>query len=138
MSKNLYENYKDYFRVGAAVSGIILMNDEERDTMFQNMKRRMEEFKKNFKPQPGMPAFKFPEPQPFPKGDLPDKELAAKQFNLVVAENECKMGNIYHGPDNFDFSGADRLLKFARENNQAMRWHTLVWHNQSPRWIFQD
>ena len=28
--KTLFETYKDYFRLGAAVSGIILMNDEER------------------------------------------------------------------------------------------------------------
>ena len=138
MSKFLYENYKDYFRIGAAISGIILLSDAEREMLFEQMKKRMEEFKKNFKPQPGMPAFKFPEPQPYPKGDLPDKKLAAEQFNLVVAENECKMGSIYHGPDQFDFSGADRLLAFAKQNNQAMRWHTLVWHNQSPRWIFED
>ena len=121
MSKYLYENFKDDFRLGAAISGIILMSDEEREQLFQFMKKRMEEFKKNFKPQPGMPEFKFPEPQPYPKGDMPDKKLAAQHFNLVVAENECKMGSIYHGPDQFDFSGADRLLKFARENGQAMR-----------------
>ena len=138
MSKYLYESFKDDFRLGAAISGIILMNDEEREALFENMKKRMEEFRKNFKPQPGMPEFKFPEPQPYPKGDMPDKKLAAQHFNLVVAENECKMGSIYHGPDQFDFSGADRLLKFARENGQAMRWHTLVWHNQSSRWIFED
>ena len=104
----LYEAFKDDFRLGAAVSGIILMNDEERDSLFQNMKKRMEEFKKNFKPQPGMPEFKFPEPQPFPAGDMADKELAASHFNLVVAENECKMGSIYRqGPDGqgiFDFA----------------------------------
>ena len=138
MNKYLYESFKDYFRVGAAVSGIILMSDKERQELFENMKKRMEEFKKNFKPQPGMPEFKFPEPQPFPAGEMIDKKLAAEHFNLVVAENECKMGSVYKGPDEFDFTGADRLLKFARENNQAMRWHTLVWHNQSPRWIFED
>ena len=138
MSKILYENFKDYFRVGAAVSGIILMNDAEREDLFQKRKAWFEEFKKNFKPQPGMPEFKFTEPKPFPKGDMPDKKLAARHFNLVVAENECKMSSIYHGPDQFDFTAADRLLKFARENGQAMRWHTLVWHNQSPKWIFED
>ena len=138
MNKHLYESYKDYFRVGAAISGIILMSDEERQALFEMMKKRFEEFKKNFKPQPGMPEFKFPDPKPFPAGQMPDKQLAATQFNLVVAENECKMGNIYKGPDEFDFTGADRLLKFARENGQDMRWHTLVWHQQSPRWIFED
>ncbi|MBR5400939.1 MAG: endo-1,4-beta-xylanase [Treponema sp.] len=138
MNKHLYETFKDDFRLGAAISGIILMNDEERQALFEMMKKRFEEFKKNFKPQPGMPEFKFPDPKPFPAGQMPDKQLAATQFNLVVAENECKMGNIYKGPDEFDFTGADRLLKFARENGQDMRWHTLVWHQQSPRWIFED
>ena len=138
MSKVLYENFKDYFRVGAAVSGIILMNDAEREELFQKRKAWFEEFKKNFKPQPGMPEFKFTEPEPFPKGEMPDKQLAATQFNLLVAENECKMSNVYRGPDQFDFTGPDRLLKFAHENNQDMRWHTLVWHNQSPKWIFED
>ena len=136
--KRLFESYKDYFRVGAAISGIILMSDKEREELFENMKKRMEEFRKNFKPQPGMPEFKFPEPKPFPAGQLPDYELAANQFNLVVAENECKMGSIYHGEDNFDFKMADRLRDFAKANGQDMRWHTLVWHNQSPQWIFQN
>ena len=104
MNKYLYESFKDYFRVGAAVSGIILMSDKERQELFENMKKRMEEFKKNFKPQPGMPEFKFPEPQPFPAGEMIDKKLAAEHFNLVVAENECKMGNVYKGPDEFDSS----------------------------------
>ena len=138
MSKYLYEKFKDDFKVGAAISGMILMSDEERQVLFEHIKTRYEEFKKNFKPQPGMPEFKFPEPKPFPAGEMPDKKLAAEHFNLVVAENECKMASVYKGPDEFDFSGADRLLKFAKENNQAMRWHTLVWHQQSPRWIFED
>ncbi len=140
--KTLFESYKDYFRLGAAISGIILMNDEERTGLYNFMKARYEDFKKNFKPTPEFPEFKFPEPQPFPKGDMPDKELAASQFNLVVAENECKMGSIYRqGPDGnpfFDFKAADRLRDFAKANGQDMRWHTLVWHNQSPDWIFKN
>lgn len=38
----------------------------------------------------------------------------------------------------FDFKMADRLRDFAKANGQDMRWHTLVWHNQSPDWIFKD
>ena len=115
--KRLFESYKDYFRLGAAISGIILMSDEERAGLYNFMKARYEDFKKNFKPTPEFPEFKFPEPQPFPKGDMPDKELAASQFNLVVAENECKMGSIYRqGPDGkpfFDFAAADRRVERA-------------------------
>ena len=138
MSKYLYENFKDDFRLGAAVSGLLLMTPEELEGHFKWMAARMEEMKKKFPPPPGASGFKFPEPPKMPQGPLPDLELARKHFNLVVAENECKMGSIYKDPDTFDFTGADRLLKFARENGQAMRWHTLVWHNQSPRWIFED
>ena len=39
MSKILYENFKDYFRVGAAISGIILMSNAEREMLFEQMKR---------------------------------------------------------------------------------------------------
>ena len=136
--KRLYETYKDYFRFGAAISGIILMNDEEKAELFKKISARYEEFKKNFKPTPEFPEFKFPAPKPFPAGEMPDKELAATQFNLVVAENDCKMGRVYKAEDTFDFTGPDRLLKFAKENNQAMRWHTLIWHQQTPKWIFED
>ena len=138
MNKYLYEAYKDYFRVGTAVSGLLLMTKEELEEHFKQMAIRMEEFRKKFSPPPGAPQFKFPDPPKMPEGPLPDLEIAKKHFNLVVAENECKMESVYKGPDTFDFTGADKLLKFARENNQAMRWHTLVWHNQSPRWIFED
>ena len=136
--KRLFESYKDYFRVGAAISGIILMSEEEKVEHFEKMKIRYADFKKNFKPTPEFPEFKFPEPKPLPTGRLPDYELAANQFNLVVAENECKMGSIYNGENDFDFKMADRLRDFARKNGQDMRWHTLVWHNQSPKWIFED
>ena len=143
--KRLFESYKDYFRVGAAISGMILMNDEEKAELYEHMKARYADFKKNFKPTPQFPEFKFPEPKPLPVGQMPDYELAANQFNLVVAENECKMGSIYHkDPNNpdaepfFDFKAADRLRDFAKKNGQAMRWHTLVWHQQSPKWIFEN
>lgn len=140
--KRLFESYKDYFRVGAAISGILLMNDDEKAMLYEKMKAFYADFKKNFKPTPEFPEFKFPEPQPFPAGPMPDTQLAASQFNLVVAENECKMGSIYHkGPDRqtvFDFAAADRLRDFAKKNGQDMRWHTLVWHNQSPDWIFKN
>ena len=140
--KRLFESYKDYFRVGAAISGIILMSDKEKAELYEHMKARYADFKKNFKPTPEFPEFKFPEPQPFPTGTMPETELAATQFNLVVAENECKMGSIYHknpeGEPVFDFTAADRLRDFAKKNGQDMRWHTLVWHQQSPKWIFEN
>lgn len=132
MDKKLFETYKDYFRVGAAVSGMMLMSPEELEQSFIHFKKRFEEFKKQH------PEIKIPEPEPFPTEVLPDLDLAKKHFNLIVAENDTKMGPVYQGEDNYNWTMADRYVKFAKENNQDLRWHTLVWHNQSPDWIFKD
>jgi len=35
----------------------------------------------------------------------------------------------------FDWSGADRLVKFAEQHGQKVRGHTLLWHNQLPDWL---
>lgn len=138
MNKRLFENYKDYFRLGCAVSGYFLMTPEEIEADFLKMKARFEQFKKNFKAPPGAPVFKFPEPEKFPAGTTPDLDIARAHFNLIVAENDTKMERVYKGPDNYDWTMADRYVKFAKENKQDFRWHTLVWHQQSPKWIFQD
>ena len=74
MEKKLYEQYKDYFRVGAAVSG--LFYDEE--GFLKRMELMREHFKK-FKKPAGMPDFKFPDP---PKGPFPDGDILAKHFGL--------------------------------------------------------
>lgn len=132
MEKKLFETYKDYFKVGAAVSGMMLMSPEELEQSFIHFKKRFEEFKKQH------PEIKIPEPEPFPTDVLPDLDLAKKHFNLIVAENDTKMGPVYQGEDNYNWTMADRYVKFAKENNQDLRWHTLVWHNQSPDWIFKD
>ena len=63
---------------------------------------------------------------------------AKTQFNVIVPENDCKMQYIYKSEELIDFSWTDRYVKFAIENNQKIRWHTLVWHNQVAEWIFYD
>ena len=64
--------------------------------------------------------------------------LIKKHFNLIVAENCTKMDSIYKSETELDFSSANDFLTFGKCNNFQMRWHTLVWHNQSPEWIFKD
>ncbi len=138
MSNRLFEAYKDYFRLGCAVSDMLLMSDEERIERHELIKARFEAMK-NLPPPPGVPAgFKFPELPPPELGHLPDEDIARTHFNLIVAENATKMDAIYKGPDEFNWDMADRYVKFCRENGQDFRWHTLVWHNQSPAWVFED
>lgn len=65
-----------------------------------------------------------------------EAELILHQFNSITAENAMKMGPIHPGEDQYNWAGADSIAAFSRQNNLKMRGHTLVWHNQSPRWFF--
>lgn len=68
-----------------------------------------------------------------------DIALVKQQFNQVVAENEMKWQLIHPraGSDGYDFVAADALVKFADENHMQLAGHTLVWHSQTPNWVFE-
>jgi endo-1,4-beta-xylanase len=38
----------------------------------------------------------------------------------------------------FSFERADRIVDFAKAHSMEVIGHTLCWHGQSPRWMFQD
>lgn len=68
-----------------------------------------------------------------------DIALAKQQFNHVVAENDMKWQLIHPRPgmEGFDFGPADALVTFAHDNNMEIAGHTLVWHSQTPNWVFE-
>lgn len=67
-----------------------------------------------------------------------DQQLLANQFNSLTAENDMKWEIIHPEKDKYDFKVADTYVAFARENKMDFRGHTLVWHNQTPDWVFED
>jgi endo-1,4-beta-xylanase len=68
-----------------------------------------------------------------------DIALVKAQFNQVVAENEMKWGSLHPraGKDGYDFTAADAFVEFGRTNGMELAGHTLVWHNQTPNWVFE-
>ncbi|MFP4015726.1 MAG: endo-1,4-beta-xylanase [Halanaerobiaceae bacterium] len=66
------------------------------------------------------------------------KDILEKHFNSLTAENEMKFSSLQPSENNFNFNDADRLISFAKENNMKVRGHVLVWHNQTPGWVFED
>ena len=66
------------------------------------------------------------------------RELLAHHFNSITAENEMKFESVHPEEDRYTFETADRLIDFAAEHGMAVRGHTLVWHNQTPSWVFED
>ena len=47
-----------------------------------------------------------------------------------------KWGTLQPAEGTFTFATADAQVAFAKAHNQAVRGHTLVWHQQNPAWLF--
>ena len=64
--------------------------------------------------------------------------IVKAQFNTISPENAMKWESIHPRPDQYDFSAGDRYVEFGQKNKMFIVGHTLVWHNQTPKWVFQD
>jgi len=106
----LKDAYKDHFYVGVAINRTIAMNAS---VAADNVNRNMEQVSK-------------------------DIALTKTQFNQISPENDLKWALIqpYEGPDGYDFAPADAYVNFGISNNMYIVGHTLVWHSQTPAWVF--
>jgi endo-1,4-beta-xylanase len=64
-------------------------------------------------------------------------DLIKRHYNSVTAENEMKFAEIHPDPDRYTFGAADAIVDFAISQGKKVRGHTLVWHNQTPDWVFE-
>lgn len=67
-----------------------------------------------------------------------DGAMLKRHYNSIVAENVMKPINIQPEEGKFNFEEADKIVKYAKENNMELRFHTLIWHSQVPDWFFMD
>jgi endo-1,4-beta-xylanase len=63
------------------------------------------------------------------------RQITANQFSTVTPENAMKWASVEPTRGHYDWSAADRLVRFADRHHQRVRGHTLVWHNQNPAWV---
>jgi endo-1,4-beta-xylanase len=70
--------------------------------------------------------------------DGPAAHLVKAQFNTISPENSLKWEVVHPQLDRYDFSQGDAYVDFGTKNKMFMVGHTLVWHSQTPRWVFQD
>ena len=107
----LKDAYKDNFYVGVAINRTIAMSAAVRA---DNVNRDMEQVDK-------------------------DTALVKEQFNQISPENDLKWALIQPqpGPDGYNFGPADAYVDFGLKNNMYIVGHTLVWHGQTPSWVFQ-
>jgi endo-1,4-beta-xylanase len=107
----LKDAYKDQFYVGVAINRTIATGTTVR--AFQ-VNRTLEEV-------------------------IKDTALVKAQFNLIVPENDLKWAVVHprQGADGYSFAPADAFVKFGMDNAMFLVGHTLVWHVQTPNWVFQ-
>ena len=65
-------------------------------------------------------------------------EIVRAHFNTITPENVLKWAQVHPEPTRYDFKAADRFVEFGEERGMFIVGHTLVWHNQTPAWVFQD
>ena len=70
--------------------------------------------------------------------DQASLEFIAHHFNALTAENAMKWARIHPTEDSYNWRYADALTAFARQNSIQVTGHTLIWHRQTPDWVFQD
>ncbi|QNF34387.1 endo-1,4-beta-xylanase [Adhaeribacter swui] len=64
--------------------------------------------------------------------------LVKKQFNTISPENVLKWGPVHPKLEEYNFKLADDYVAFGQQNNMFIVGHTLVWHQQTPDWVFED
>jgi endo-1,4-beta-xylanase len=102
--------YKHDFYVGVAINRTIATSTA---VLADNVNRNMEQVQK-------------------------DVALVKEQFNQIAPENDLKWEIIqpYEGPNGYNFGPADAFVNFGLSNHMYIAGHTLVWHSQTPGWVF--
>ena len=64
--------------------------------------------------------------------------LVKKHFNTITPENVLKWEKVHPELNRFDFGPSDAYVAFGETNEMFIIGHTLVWHSQTPDWVFTD
>ncbi|MFC6998189.1 endo-1,4-beta-xylanase [Rufibacter roseus] len=72
-------------------------------------------------------------------GQDPQAEaIVAKHFSTISPENLLKWGPVHPQPNEYNFKLADAYVALGEKYNQFIVGHALVWHQQTPDWLFEN
>lgn len=74
----------------------------------------------------------------FEERDARGNPIIAAQFNTISPENALKWQSVHPRADGYNFEAADRYVAFGEKHKMFIVGHCLVWHSQTPRWVFQN
>jgi endo-1,4-beta-xylanase len=62
--------------------------------------------------------------------------IVVRQFNAISPENLLKWESVHPASDRYNFEPADRYVEFGRSHGMFVVGHVLLWHQQTPAWVF--
>lgn len=65
-------------------------------------------------------------------------ELLEKNFSSITSENGLKWGPVHPKEGTYNFEYGDQYVALGEKLGVFVVGHTLVWHQQTPGWVFQD
>lgn len=68
--------------------------------------------------------------------NVAESRLIAHHYNTLTPENMMKWEEIHPQPGTFSFTRPDALVAFSNKHSMQLVGHTLVWHSQTPDWVF--
>ncbi len=74
----------------------------------------------------------------FSEQDARGVPIVKTHFNTITPENVLKWELVHPAPDRYDFTAPDQFVAFGAKNGMFMVGHCLVWHSQTPPWVFQN
>lgn len=70
--------------------------------------------------------------------DTKAADIAIRHFNTATSENDMKWQSVHPQLGRFNWGPADSFMEFCEKYNMVPIGHTLVWHSQTPRWVYED
>jgi endo-1,4-beta-xylanase len=68
-------------------------------------------------------------------GETAYRDTLAREFNILVPENELKWDSVHPARDTYDFSVPDSMVAFAEAHQMRVFGHVFVWYWQLPAWL---
>lgn len=87
-----------------------------------------------------MPSWSAPRStrRPFSGKDAASRATVLRHFHSITVENAMKAAPLNPRPGVWNFGPADAFVAFGEAHGMFIVGHTLVWHNQTPAWFFQN
>lgn len=77
-------------------------------------------------------------PHQFGERDTASVALIKREFNAITPENVLKWERVHPEPDRYAFAPVDQFVAFGERHGMFIVGHTLLWHSQTPRWVFEN